>query len=129
MRSMDTEDTTPRFTVDEVKDAPPGSITFLDVRKKPDGRQIRGSVRYNAEKLMAAEKLTLPLPKEGRIVVYCGSGNSCGSVAQRLREQGYHNAGALQGGYAAWNDANLPLEELSQEQPIPGQEDAGIKLL
>lgn len=119
---MDTDKTAPRFTVDEVKDAPPGSITFLDVRKKPDGRQIRGSVRYDAQKLLAAEKLTLPLPHEGRIVVYCGSGNSSGEVAQRLREQGYHDAGALEGGYAAWKDANLPLEELTQEQPIPGQE-------
>jgi len=118
-----------RLAVDDVKDAAPGSVTFVDVRKKPDRFQIRGSVRYDSQKLLAADKLTLPLPREGRIVVYCGSGNSSGEVAQRLREQGYHNAAALEGGYEAWKNADLPLEELSQEQPIPGQDDAGIGLL
>ncbi len=125
---MDMENTAPSVTVAEIKDAPPGSVTFVDVRKKVDGRQIRGAVRYDARKLLSAQKLTLPLPHDGKIVVYCGSGNSCGEVAERLREQGYHNATALEGGYAAWKEANLPIEELSAEQPVPG-EDAGIKLL
>lgn len=118
-----------KITVDEVKNASPNDITFLDVRKKPDDQQIRGSVRYDGEKLMASDELALPLPHDGKIVVYCGSGNSCVNIAQHLRDKGFTNAVALEGGYAAAKDAGLPMEELSREQPIPGSDQAGTRLL
>ena len=117
------------ITVDEVKSAPEGTVTFIDIRKNPDDKQIRGSLRYNGEKMMQAEELALPLPHDGTIVVYCGSGNSCVSVAARMREQGFVHAVALQGGYAAAKEAGLPLEELTREQPIPGEDDAGTRVL
>lgn len=110
-----------KITVDELKNAPEGTVQFLDVRKKPDDRQIRGSVRYDGEKLLEAEKLALPLDGDAKIVVYCGSGNSCFRIAERMREQGFANAVALEGGYAAAKEAGLPLEELSLQQPVPGE--------
>ncbi len=117
------------ISADDVKRAPEGSVTFIDIRKQPDKEQIRGSLRYDGAKLLEAEELALPLPRDGKIVVYCGSGNSCIRVAARLREQGFANAVALEGGYAAAKEAGLPLEELSQQQPIPGEETAGIRLV
>ncbi|GAC1388316.1 MAG: hypothetical protein NVSMB31_02140 [Vulcanimicrobiaceae bacterium] len=118
-----------RISVNDLKNAPEGSLTFIDVRKKPDGQQIRGSVRYNGQRLLESSELALPLRRDGTIVVYCGSGNTCASIAQHLREHGFHNAVSLEGGYAAAKEAGLPLEELSQEQAIPGKEEAGIRLL
>ena len=118
-----------KMTVDEIKNSTSSHITFVDVRKKPDDQQIRGSVRYDGEKLLAADELALPLPHDGTIVVYCGSGNSCVNIAQHMRDKGFKNAVALEGGYAAAKDAGLPMEELSQEQPIPGSDQAGIRLL
>ncbi len=117
------------ITVDEVKNTPEGALTFIDIRKHPDGHQIRGALRYDGKKLLDADELSLPLSHDGKIVVYCGSGNSCVAVAQAMREKGFGNAVALAGGYEAAKEAGLPLEELTREQPIPGQEDAGIKLL
>ncbi len=117
------------ITVDEVKNSPPETLTFIDVRKHPDTQQIRGSLRYDGEKLLAADELALPLRHDGKIVVYCGSGNSCLDVAAHMREKGFANAVALQGGYAAAKEAGLDLEERTLEQPIPGQEHAGIRLL
>jgi rhodanese-related sulfurtransferase len=108
-----------KITVDELKQAPEGSVQFIDVRKRPDDQQIRGSVRYDAEKLLEADTLALPLDHDAKIVVYCGSGNSCFRIAERMREQGFANAVALEGGYAAAKDAGLPLEEISLQQPIP----------
>lgn len=116
-----------KITVDEIKNSSAEQITFIDVRKKPDGKQIRGSVRYDGAKILAAEELALPLAHDGKIVVYCGSGNSCVAVAQHMREHGFANAVALEGGYMAAKEGGLPLEELSLEQPIP--DSGGHRLL
>jgi rhodanese-related sulfurtransferase len=118
-----------KITVDEIKNIPPEQLIFIDVRKKPDGKQIRGSLRYDGEKLLSTDELALPLPHDGKIVVYCGSGNSCANVAQHMREHGFANAVALEGGYAAAKEAGLPLEELSQEQPVPEADVGGHRLL
>ena len=118
-----------KITAEELKAAPQGSVQLVDVRKNPDDKQIRGSVRYDGEKLLGAQELALPLDRDATIVVYCGSGNSCLRIAERMREQGFTHAVALEGGYAAAKDAGLPLEELSLQQPIPGEGDAGSRLL
>lgn len=98
-------------TIDDLKRA--GGVTkIIDIRKKPDDMQIPGSVRYSGEALESAEQL--PFGKDERVVLYCGSGNSCSRVAQTLREKGYNNAEALEGGYAAWKDAGLPLEPIAE---------------
>lgn len=97
-------------TIDEVRSAQPGTLKIIDIRKKPDGRQIPGSTRLNGDELEAAQDV--PFGKEERVVLYCGSGNSCSRIAASLRERGYRNTEALEGGYAAWKDAGLPLDPL-----------------
>lgn len=97
--------------IEDLKHAPHGAVTIVDIRKKPDEMQIPGSVRYNGEALERAQ--SLPFGKDERIVLYCGSGNSCSRVAQILREKGYTNAEALEGGYAAWKEAGLALEPIA----------------
>lgn len=118
-----------KITAEELKAAPEGSVQFLDVRKHPDDKQIRGSVRYDGSKLLEVAEMALPLDRDATIVVYCGSGNSCFRVAERMREQGFTHAVALEGGYAAAKDAGLPLEDISRQQPIPGEDDAGSRFL
>ncbi|MBV8727023.1 MAG: hypothetical protein JO233_04495 [Candidatus Eremiobacteraeota bacterium] len=115
------------ITAEELRNAAPNSVTLIDVRAKPDKQQLRGARRYDPEKLMKAEELDLPLPHDGPLVLYCGHGNSSAKLAERFRDAGFLNALYLEGGYAAAEEAGLPLEELSQEQPIPGEPDAGIK--
>ncbi len=99
-------------TVDDVKRAAASTAKIIDIRKKPDEMQIPGSIRYSGEALESAEQL--PFGKAERVVLYCGSGNSCSRIAQTLREKGYENAEALEGGYAAWKDAGLPLEPITE---------------
>jgi rhodanese-related sulfurtransferase len=74
--------------------------------------QIPGSLRYSGEELESAQ--SLPFGKEERVVLYCGSGNSCSRVAQTLRKKGFANAEGLEGGYAAWKEARLPLEPITE---------------
>ncbi len=99
-------------TVEDIKKAQPGSLKLIDIRKKPDERQIPGSMRYDGETLENSDEL--PFAKDECVVLYCGSGNSCSRVAQTLREKGYTNAEALEGGYAAWQSAGLPTEPITK---------------
>ena len=94
-------------SIDDVKNAGPGELKLIDIRKKPDELQIPGSMRAEGEALEAM--VDLPFSKDEHVVLYCGSGNSCSRVAQSLREKGY-NTEALEGGYAAWQSAGLPTE-------------------
>lgn len=105
--------------IDDLKNAKPGSLKIIDIRKKPDERQIPGSIRYSGEALENAQQL--PFDKDEHVVLYCGSGNSCSRIAQTLRERGYANAEALEGGYAAWKEAGLPLEPVTELRDLPGQ--------
>jgi rhodanese-related sulfurtransferase len=85
----------------------------IDIRKNPDDRQIPGSLQMKG---VALESGAAPFSKYEPVVLYCGSGNSCTRIAATLRERGY-NAVALEGGYAAWKDAELATEPLSKVSP------------
>lgn len=102
------------------------TMPTLDVRSKSGKEQIRGALRYDYKALLTEERLTLPLPHEGRIVVYADDDERAREVAARLHEQGYADVAVLEGGFDAYREAGLPVEEITQEQPVPGHEGAGI---
>jgi phage shock protein E len=93
------------INVDELRAAP--GTRLVDVRKNPDERQIPGSERIDGASLEG--DAPIPFSKDERVVLYCGSGNSCTRIAAALRDRGY-NTVALEGGYASWRDAGLPTE-------------------
>ena len=102
------------------------AMPTLDVRTHQGKEQIRGALRYDPKRLLAEEHLTLPIAHDARIVVYGDNEEQAARVAAHLREQGYSDAAVLAGGFEAYRDAGLPVEGATQEQPIPGQEGAGI---
>jgi rhodanese-related sulfurtransferase len=101
------------------------TMPTLDVRKRPGKEQIRGALRYDPKALLGEERLTLPFAHDGRIVVYGDNEQEASAVAARLRQQGFKNAAVLDGGFDAYRNAGLPVEEITQQQPVPGS-DAGI---
>lgn len=101
----------------------------LDIRKHTHNEQIRGAVRYDAKKLLDADKLVLPLPKSGTIVLCADDEKTAEEVAARLEQQDYGEARLLRGGIDEWKKHGLPVEAATQEQPIPGEEGAGIPRL
>ena len=113
----------PRVRASEIDST---TMPILDARRHPGKEQIRGALRYDERALLSEERLTLPLPHEGRIVVYADSDEEAERVASRLREQGYEEASVLEGGFDAYRQAGLPTEEITQEQPVPGHEGTGI---
>ena len=42
-------------SIDDVKNAQPGSLKLIDIRKKPDEQQIPGSMRADGEVLESLE--------------------------------------------------------------------------
>lgn len=98
----------------------------LDVRSKRGRTQIRGALRYDPKELLKQERLALPLPHDGKIVVYGDDDARAEEIAERLEEQGYHNVAVLAGGFEAYEEAGFPTEEATQEQPVPGDDSAGI---
>ena len=85
------------------------ATVILDVRRKPDDAQIPGSRTFSSDALLADPRLPDDIPRDAKVVVYCGTGNTCRSVAAALQERGY-DARPLEGGYRAWRDAGLPVE-------------------
>lgn len=115
---------TTRVAATEVDTA---TMPTLDVRKHARGEQIRGAVRYDPKALLGEERLALPLAHDRRIVVYAEDDDDAARIAGRLRDQGYAKAAVLAGGLEAWKAAGLPTEALTQEQPVPGNSEAGIE--
>jgi rhodanese-related sulfurtransferase len=49
--------------------------------------------------------------KSKPVIVYCGAGNSSGAGVALLRKGGFANVVNLSGGFAAWQQAGLPVEK------------------
>ena len=45
------------------------------------------------------------------VIVHCGDGNRAGGGVALLRKQGFGNVVNLSGGFAAWQQAGLPVEK------------------
>jgi rhodanese-related sulfurtransferase len=53
----------------------------------------------------------LPTNKAVPLVLVCATGARSAKAAAQLRKAGHEKAQALAGGFAAWRDANLPVEK------------------
>lgn len=100
---------------------------ILDLRKHRHGEQIRGALRYDANALLKADPLVLPLPKERTIAIYTDDERVAEAVGEKLLEYGYEDVEEIDGGIDAWKAAGRPTEPETQEQPVPSVDEAGIK--
>lgn len=60
---------------------------------------------------IAADAKGLPSNKALPLVVVCPTGARAGRAAAMLKKLGYENTVVLQGGLAAWREANLPTQK------------------
>jgi rhodanese-related sulfurtransferase len=49
--------------------------------------------------------------KDKPIIVYCATGNRSNAAAAALRKSGFSNVSNLSGGFAAWQQAGLPVQK------------------
>lgn len=105
------------------------STPIVDARKHRGKAQIRGAVYYDPDALLGTAELSLPMAKERPVAVYADDDERAQRIVDKLRASGFEHAEAIVGGIEGWRDAGLPTEELTQEQPIPEDMQAGLKRL
>jgi rhodanese-related sulfurtransferase len=79
----------------------------------------------------AADAVNIPLtdlpgrsgevPTDRPVLLICQSGQRSGTALQQLKNQGYENASSVQGGFFAWEKAQLPLVKGKGAIPLERQ--------
>jgi rhodanese-related sulfurtransferase len=84
-------------------------VLFVDVREQGefDAGHIPGITLIPMSEI---QNRLAEIPKDKTVVVSCQSGGRSSQVAKLLHEQGFANIHDLQGGFAAWQQAGLPVE-------------------
>ena len=94
-----------------------GSAVLLDIREPNEWEHhIAGAVQVPRGLLEAAADPTSPrhkpeLDPAGRVIVYCRSGVRAALACATLLDLGYTDVANLEGGFAAWQEAGLPVNE------------------
>lgn len=103
-------------------------VTIDDVRKKTDRREKFLLVDVREESEWAAGHLpnAIHLGKgiierdieqrvpdvQSEIILYCGGGFRSALTADTLQKMGYQKVCSMDGGFRAWREAGLPIEQL-----------------
>jgi len=108
-------------TVEELRTLTNSGATILDVGKHQGRREIRGAVRYRPHDLLTPEHLAIPIAQDKPVVLYDekGDGDLTRQIAEKLQHDGFADVRILQGGFAAWEQADGPTQEASLEQGVP----------
>jgi rhodanese-related sulfurtransferase len=98
----------------------PGEAVMLINREKAQLIDVSEPAEYAAGHAAGAKNVPfgslestgeLPKNKALPLVVLCPSGTRSTRAVGILKKLGYENTKALTGGFAAWRDANLPVEK------------------
>jgi rhodanese-related sulfurtransferase len=108
------EAVSPEVASDEVA---AGKAVFLDVREPVEWEhhiagavQVpRGLLEFMADP--ASPKHKPELDPDGRVIVYCRSGSRAALACATLEDMGFINVANLEGGFGAWQEAGLPVNE------------------
>jgi rhodanese-related sulfurtransferase len=87
---------------------PPFLLDVRDVAELEKDGYIKGAVNIPVRDVLKnLDKLPAP---DGKIIVYCGSGQRGGMLTGVLRVLGYSNVVNMSGGLGGWKKAKLPVE-------------------
>jgi len=98
-------------SVDEARALEEAGAVVLDVREADEWSQghvphalfiPRGYLELRVEEQVP--------DKDREVVLYCAGGTRSALGAKTLRELGYANVSSMQGGFARWKEAGLPIE-------------------
>ncbi len=102
------------ITVGEVKVDGESGVDFLliDVREESEygAARARGAIHLGKGILERDVEQAAP-DLETKLVLYCGGGFRSALSADALQKMGYRNVFSLAGGWRAWNEAEMPVEE------------------
>lgn len=85
-------------------------VVVLDVRTPEEYAEghLEGAVLIDAQAPDFADRLA-ELPRDGRYVIYCRSGNRSAQARAIMEELGFTDVADVDGGIVAWSAAGLPV--------------------
>ena len=94
-----------------------GTAVLLDVREPVEWAQSipgsvhvpRGLLEFQADP--ASTRHDAALDPERRVIVFCRSGVRAALAGATLRDLGFGDVANMTGGFAAWTEAGLPVED------------------
>jgi 3-mercaptopyruvate sulfurtransferase SseA len=109
------------ISIDELRELGENGATVINAGKHAGLREIRGSIRYRPDDLLAASHLALPIATDRPVVLYDEHGRAerLAEIADKLRATGHADVRILQGGFAAYAASDGPTQEASTEQVVP----------
>lgn len=89
----------------------PSDYLLIDVREDNEwtAGHAKGATHLSRGIIERDIETSVPA-KETKIVLYCGGGYRSALAAESLGKMGYVNVWSLDGGWRAWNQAELPVE-------------------
>ena len=88
-----------------------GDHVLIDVREDHEWEAGHAAGAVHLSKGIIERDIEAAVPdKSATLVLYCGGGFRSALVADNLQKMGYQNAISLDGGWRAWNEAGLAVE-------------------
>lgn len=102
------------ISVEEVRGDIESSVDFVlvDVREDSEWAAAHASDAIHLGKGIIERDIETVIPEiDRKIVLYCGGGYRSALAADALQKMGYKSVFSLAGGWRAWKDANMPIDQ------------------
>jgi rhodanese-related sulfurtransferase len=86
-------------------------IVLIDVREPEEFARGKIPGAYTIPRGVLEMQVDGRLPREATVVLYCGGGGRSALAAKSLADMGYEKVENLQGGWSAWTNSGLPVEQ------------------
>ena len=86
-------------------------IVVIDVREPEEFARGKIPGAYTIPRGVLEMQVDGRLPRESTVVLYCGAGGRSALAAKSLADMGYEKVENLEGGWGAWVNSGLPVEQ------------------
>jgi rhodanese-related sulfurtransferase len=101
-----------QVNIEQYQKLPSGGHVLIDTREDREWDAGHAAGAIHLSKGIIERDIEAEVPdKSTTMVLYCGGGFRSALVAEALQKMGYTNAISLDGGWRAWNAAQLPIEK------------------
>jgi rhodanese-related sulfurtransferase len=89
-----------------------GESVLIDVREESEWKAGHAAGAVHLGKGIIERDIETRIPdRESRLVLYCGGGYRSALAGDAIQKMGYRNVLSLAGGWRAWKEAGLPVED------------------
>jgi rhodanese-related sulfurtransferase len=86
-------------------------IVVIDVREPEEFARGKIPGAYTIPRGVLEMQVDGRLPREATVVLYCAGGGRSALAAKSMTDMGYDKVENLQGGWGAWVNSGLPVEQ------------------